>query len=128
MLTYKDIKNIELEKNVYFNKGDIDFFNTDVNSIKALKNKDNLFIIDNIRFDINYPIEFKIKFYNYNLKQIQTLYSTENYNEALQIVEKLNTCKNIDVNNFLYGELDTINYILKVTFNNGYKKQVQLEF
>lgn len=85
MLNFDNIKTIKVRKGLYFNKGDILFFNTDTSKIKAVEVDNLYFIVDNCRFNENYPMEYKLKVYDINQQKINTVFSSE----SLEVVENV---------------------------------------
>ena len=111
MLKFNDIKNIELNRMKYFNKGDVEYWGTNIDLIIAEedKTKQLLFIIDNTRFNKESEDYFyKLKVYNYNKKEIQTLYSTEDYGKAIYLLDYIKNIKNLNesrIETLLSGEI-----------------------
>ena len=111
MLKFNDIKNIELNKMKYFNKGDVEYWGTNTSLILAEKDETEqlLFIVDNTRFDKeSEKYNYKLKVYNYDKKEIQTLYSTENYGKIIYLLNYIKNIKNLNdsrIETLLSGEI-----------------------
>ena len=99
MLSYSDIKNIEVHRNSgnnkqYFNKDDIKFFNTDKREIKAFQLYDQLLlIIDNCKFSNETERDYKIKLYDIKNERMSTLFISKNKKLILDIFETLQYLK-----------------------------------